>query len=325
MAAFVLNDFLSACRDHPGGEPANSLRQISGAFLARAGEDASVLTTAAKSLPALPLPGAAWLAMVLGAAVEQGKNAELTAPAVVGLLRAWLSMLPQPVEPPEDEEEEEEEEEIELTPAQEAVLDALPELGRSVVAHLARASAYRAELSNDAALIELLESLGGYSNGIAWVHEALLRSSGTLIVLHPPTRTGLKLRYENVGFCFHLFSLLQTAIGQRLPGGRTPDPKVADVARGKLMEDVIDEAWWHFGDPGATTPDLNSSIWGEGLVRDIPSIDGQQILLLWPPILQSKCWSAGFGPHLEALPADVIVEEALSAEDSRRWLRAVGL
>jgi hypothetical protein len=48
-------------------------------------------------------------------------------------------------------------------------------------------------------------------------------------------------------------------------------------------------------------------------------------MLLWPPILESRSWSTNFGPHLEALPADVVVEEELSLAESRAWLQALGL
>jgi hypothetical protein len=155
----------------------------------------------------------------------------------------------------------------------------------------------------------------------------LLRSSGTLIVLHPPSGKGFRVRYQNVAVCFHLFSLLQAAIGERIPGGRRPDPKIAAAAHGEDSEDdLTDEAWWHYGDPTAKIPDLGSSIWGEAPVRTIPFIDATQVMLLWPPIMQSRCWTSSFfGPHLQALPSGLVVEEELAPEQSRAWLRVVGL
>lgn len=332
MTQTALNRFLDACRDRKGTERREVLTTPTAEFLARAKEDTSLLTTAAGSLTTLHPAGAAWLAMVLGAAIEQGASAKATAPAVVDLFVSWLSRFPveEPVDYEDDDEvdqddEGESEDDWEPTPEQIVLLEALPELCRSVVAHLARTPEYRAELIEDDALLERLEALGGLNSGIAWVHEALIRSSGALIVLHPPSGKCFRLRYENVGLCFHLFSLLQIAIGERIAGGRSPDPQVAAVARGEQEDDVTDEAWWHYGDPGWNTPDLNGSIWGEALVRTIPRVKGTQVMLLWPPILESRVWSTNFGPHLQALPADVVVEEELSAADSRVWLQAVGL
>lgn len=315
-----LNEFLNACRAHDGNEPSKDLRRVTGEFLARAKADPSLTATAAGSLTSLPPRGAAWLAVVIGAAIEGGASAALTASAVVDLLVSWLSRFP--VVEPDDEESMDD---WEPTPEQLELIEAFPELCQSIVAHLARLPERRAELSEDEALLERLESLEGLSPGICWVREALVRSSGTLIVLHPPSGKGFRLRYQNVGVCFHLFSLLQTAIGERMPGGRPPDPEVAAVARGRSEDDVTDEAWWHYGDPGSKTAELDGSIWGEALVSTVPSVNGVQVMLLWPPILESRSWSTNFGPHLEALPADVVVEEELSPAESRAWLQALGL
>ena len=125
----------------------------------------------------------------------------------------------------------------------------------------------------------------------------------------------------------HLFSLLQAAVGTRLPGGRQPDPKIAAVARGQTDDDDgYDEAWWHYGDPRSKTPDLRESIWGEGLLTEIPIVNGSRVMLLWPPIMQSRTWGSGFfGPHLQALPANVVVEEELSPESAREWSQALGI
>lgn len=87
-----------------------------------------------------------------------------------------------------------------------------------------------------------------------------------------------------------------------------------------------DEAWWHYGDPASKTADIHHSISGEGPVREIPAVNGSRVMLLRPPIMQSRGWDAGlFGPHLEALPANVVVEEELSPENCQAWLRALGI
>lgn len=321
----VLDELLRASRAHAGKEPTEELKQASRAFLLRADTDSAILRAAADAFPPLPPAGAGWLAIVLGTAIERGQSAAVSAPALLQFLRSWLTKLPKP-EITEDEAGEELASFPKPTPEQHALFEALPRVCQGLVAHLARLPHERAALVEDMALLERLADIEGYSNGPGWVREALLRSSGTLILLHPTSGSGLKVRYENVATCFHLFSLLQTAVGTRIPGGRQPDPAIAAAARGHTNAETYDEAWWHYGDPASKTADIHHSIWGEGLVREIPVVNGSRVMLLWPPIMQSRSWDEGFfGPHLQALPADVVVEEDLSPESCRAWLRTLGI
>ncbi len=109
-------------------------------------------------------------------------------------------------------------------------------------------------------MLERLSELGGWSHGALWVREALLKTSGALILLHPPGGTGLRLWYSNVSNNFHLFSLLQTAVGTAIPGGRVADDTIALVARGKSADRISDQAWWHYGSANSSRADLQSSI-----------------------------------------------------------------
>ena len=319
----TLDALLTACRAHHGGEPSDVLRRATGAFVARATEDSATLAPAAAALPHLHPAGAAWLALTLGAAIEGGAPVDLTGPAVVDLLLSWLPKLPV------DEADADTDADAvprEPTPEQAEVLAALPLLGQSVVAHLARMPQLREELARDAALVERLEALSGQSDGAMWVHEVLARHSGPLLVLHPPSGTGFRLRYENVSNCFHLFSLIQCALGRSIPGGRVPSGAVCAVARGESTERVSDQAWWHYGDPRSKTADIGGSIWGEASVRSIPAFKGVQIILLWPPLLGSRSWDSGFmGPHLEASPSDVVVEAELDEKDCDAWFEELGV
>lgn len=317
----ALEELLNASRDHAGGEPSETLRRVTRDFLGRARSDVSILKTAAEALPTLPPAGAAWLAVMIGAGIERGQSADLTTPAILECFRSWLPRLPTP-------EAAEGETRIfpEPTPEQVPWLAAFPQLCQSVVSHLARMPEHRKKLAEDLELLNRLESLESYTHGASWVREMLLRSSGTLIVLHPPSGAGIRLRYENVATCFHLFSLLQTAIGTRMTGGREPDAAIAAAARGKSSDKVSDEAWWHYGDPRSKTADVRASIRGEALVRSIPTVNGVQVMLLWPPMLESRSWDgAFFGPHLDALAADVVVEEQLSPDSCQAWFKALGI
>lgn len=318
----ILNELLVAAREHAGGEGTEPLRRLSNAFLTRARADPTMLKAAAEALPTLPPAAAAWIAVLLGAAIETGTGVELTAPGIVRVFLSWLPKLPTP--PPVKYEEG-----VELpepTPEQAPWLEAFPDFCRSVVSHLARMPEQRTALARDEDLLARLERLEPYTHGATWVREMLMRSSGTLIILHAASGRGFKLHYRDVARCFHLFSLIQIAIGTRLPDGREPDPAVVAAVRGDSRENVSDVAWWHYGDPRSKAANLQASIWGEAMTRSIPVVNGAQVMLLWPPLLQSRSWShAFFGPHLDALPADVSIEEELSPESVQSWLETLGV
>lgn len=315
MADDRLESLLRACRAHRGGPPGDELARASQDFLGAG--DASLLAGAAAALADLPARGAAWVAVVCGAAVEHGAPAELAGPAILDLLGAWAARL------------DESDEAAAASAEQSAIISAFNQLCQAAVCHLARMPARREVMAGDAQLLarlEALEDLEECGHGAMWVHSALLRASGALVVLHPPSATGFRLRYTNVAWCFHLFSLIQTALGERVPGGRRPDPLVTRAARGDADEDVSDTAWWHYGAPDSPTPEIGASIWGESMVRAIPVVDGVQVLLLWPPILGSRGWNGGFfGPHLEALPSDVVVEQELTRAECKAWLDRLGI
>ena len=321
----ILENLLDQSRRYAGVEPTTALREASGAFLSCADSDPTALVAAADALATLPPAGAGWLALVLGTAVERGTDAAVTLPGLMRFLRSCLPQLPVP-ETIQDDEGEEEESYPEPTPQQETLLEALRPVGQGLVAHLARLPAERLRLCEDKELMRRLEALAGYSPGLNWVREALSRKSGTLVALHPPSGSGLKLRYENLGRNFHLFSLLQAAVGTRIPGGRQPDPKIVAAAQGQSRDQAHDQAWWHYGDPRSKTPELRQSIWGEGQLTEIPVINGSRVILLWPPLLQSRTWDEGFfGPYLQAMPPSVVLEEELARETAHEWLKMLGI
>ena len=320
MNPVLLQPLVAASRDWAGGQPTGAMLAATRAFLAGAAQNPKLIGELAASLPLIGSPGsAAWLALASGTAVESGVPPETTGTAVFALMRSWLPSLPACDGAPEEELPEPTEEQ--------AVLLALfPFVCQAAVTHLARMPSHRAEMGADAGLLERLDRLRAYSHGAVWAHEALTKTSGALILLHPPSRAGVRLRFTNVSNCFHLFSLLQTAVGQTLPGGREPNETIARVSRGKSTETVSDEAWWHYGNALANKPEIATSLWGEGLVREIPEIDGVRVVLAWPPILKSRHWDTGFmQPHLAAMPADAVMEGALTQPEVDGWLERLGL
>jgi hypothetical protein len=303
MASRTTETFLKACRRQRGDTPEPELRAETGAFLSRVRSEPELLKSTAPELHGLPPEGAAWLAVTFGSAIEAGADARLTGPAVWRLFADWLDRLPASGSPKPSTE-------------QKRLLGALTWLAQSVVAHLARMPELRAELGSDEGLLERLSFLEGHSYATTWVREAITRASGRLLVLHATEGKGAELRYENIGNCFHLFSLIQDAVGAELPGGRTPAPEVGLAARHRSSAEVADHAWWHYGDPRSPSAAIGASIWGEASPRSIPDYDGVQVILLWPPLLGSRGWgSSFFGACLDALPADLVIERILPAPE----------
>jgi hypothetical protein len=318
MTHALISALEAAANNWAGSQPNGPMLTATRAFLESAGRDSTLLAEAAASLTRLSAGPATWLAVACGTAVERGASPEITGPAVFDLLRATLSGLPEWNESSSDELPE-------LTSEQTATLELLPFLCQSVVTHLARLPAQRESMGADAVLLNRLNQISAYSHGAIWVREALTKSSGALLLLHPSARKGLRLRYSNVSNCFHLFSLVQTAVGTSLEGGNEPNAVIARVARGKSSEEVSDQAWWHYSHASSAVPEIATSIRGDGLVREIPEIDGFRVVLAWPPILATRHWDAGFlGPHLDAMPADVVLEGALTDAECIAWLERLG-
>jgi hypothetical protein len=158
------------------------------------------------------------------------------------------------------------------------------------------------------------------------VLELLRQRGGKIVVLNVRHRIGAVVRYGNIATCFHLFTLLQAALADVMPDAQEVSGQTLDIARGKSQGAGNDAAWWHYGQPGATTPGLATSVWGEAGPDSISRVDGQQVLLLWPPLLQSRSWDAGFfSPILEASPPSVEILEVLSSADVEKWWLRLGL
>lgn len=307
----VRDALVRAAQGWSGGEPDAALRQATGAFISRASQDPAVLGRVAALLAGLDPGAAAWIAVACGTAIERGADPAPSARPVVDLLVSWLPELPRAGEQP--------------SAAQAARLKLLDYLCQAAVSHLARVPALREQLGHDLPLVERLDELGEHSFGPLWVREALLKHSGTLLLIHPTSSQGMRIRYSNVANCFHLFSLMQTAVGQRLEGGRVPDELVAKVARGAANDRIHDQAWWHYGDARSGRPRVDTSIRGEGMTREIPVIDGVQVILAWPRLVE-RTWDQAFlTPHLEAMPADAVVEGELSTDEIAAWTKRLAI
>lgn len=262
--------------------------------------------------------GAGFVTIWLGAGVEHGAD---PFPQIQPLLDCFLRFTRQVT----IEDEEIVEGESEDVPEDELAVG-LELLGVGLVAHLSRDLKSLRDIQANTGIVAELERVESYSPGPMWILELIRKVSGNLIVLHGEQPVGARLEYRNLSNCFHLFTLLQGALAKSMPGARKADPGILAVARGEYQEQCSDEAWWHYGQPFDGAPDLISTVFGEQSPQEIHVINGQQVMLLWPPILTSRTWDAGFfGPALHAAPAEVELIETLSPEDVTAWRQRIGL
>ena len=267
-----------------------------------------------QSLPEITSPsGAGMLAVWLGAGVERGADPQpAIAPMLATLLR-WSREVATDADgggagPDGD-------------------LDTgMQMLGQGMVAHLSRAPEQIAEIQKRAEVVTELERAEPHSVGVTWVLELLRQQSGELVVLHATERAGFRLAYHNLSNCFHLFTLIQGALAGKMPGSRKASEETLAVARGELDQAASDDAWWHFGQADVPSADLSGMIFGEAGPDSIASIDGQQVLLLWPPVMGSRGWDGGFfGPILHARPPKVALLSPLAGPEVARWYTRLGL
>ena len=262
--------------------------------------------------------GAGFLAVWLGAGVEGGADPDLTGDAILGSLLHWANAVA--TLPDEDTDDDEAEVDSEIVVG-------LEMLGQGLVAHISRSPTLLQQMANNSDVVAELERVEYASAGPMWVLELLRKRSGTLVVLHVEQRRGVRLSYRNLSNCFHLFTLLQAALSdEKMPGAKRVSSRLLAVATGQAMEDCHDEAWWHYGVGTCPTADLGGSIWGEANPDSIPEIDGQQVILLWPMVINSRQWGAGFfGPFLQASPPAVTVTGELTDAEVSQWVEKLNL
>lgn len=256
-----------------GPEPSPDLRRALNAFATLTkGERQAAMTAVADMLAELTSPtGAGVLALWLGAAVEGGRDPELSCRPIVETFLRWSRTVETAPEPGGDDEDFEDDPEPD-----EETIAGLQKLGQSLVAHLSRASGLRKWLAETGEIYREFERVEHLSYGATWVIQLLRQRSGELVVLNVAQKKGVLARYENIANCFHLFTLLQGALIGVMPDARDTPEKLLSFARGNpTNEDVgSDSAWWHFGQGNVAEPDIAASIWGEGGPDEISRIDG---------------------------------------------------
>ncbi|MFC4562292.1 hypothetical protein ACFO4E_10540 [Nocardiopsis mangrovi] len=179
-------------------------------------------------------------------------------------------------------------------------------------------AAMRADSELSAELVAISNQL---SNALTEFDEvrALLRMSEatSAVVLDRASRRGFRVLFDGIGDNFQLHTLLADALvgpeGRGLAGER-PDPRwTASFRDADPDPDArVVRGWWNL-------VALDGSwVWNEGVPADIPTSEGEHLLILdeqpYP-----RSWSAGRRhPHVRGW---LEVEAELPAEEAERWWR----
>ncbi|MFE7139866.1 hypothetical protein ACFVAG_19170 [Streptomyces sp. NPDC057644] len=141
-------------------------------------------------------------------------------------------------------------------------------------------------------------------------HALLVLDDEPLVALHRTSGTGYLLRISGIGDNFQLHTLLADAlIGGGHVEGRAPSSQEAAVCR-ETPGQVDTE-----GSFDLVAPD-GELIWNEGAPADIPVVDGVRLLVLDEPSYR-RTWPAGrFFPGMRG---DALLERALDPEETDRW------
>lgn len=199
-------------------------------------------------------------------------------------------------------------------------------LGQALVSHFVRLPSRLGFLADHADFIAELERIEPGSSAAVWLLQLDRQRSGELTVLNVEQKAGAVVRYENVSNCFHLFSLLQSALADRMPGARRRTKRMAALALGQGDGSAFDRAWWHFTHADTAAPAFETTVWGEQSPEAISRVDGAQALLLWPRALLDRSWdSSFFGPHLTEAPPSASMVRPLSPAELQHWWERLAL
>ncbi|MFT9787726.1 hypothetical protein ACMZ5E_16060 [Streptomyces rhizosphaericola] len=284
------------------------------------------------------------VAVLVGACVERGADAERCAPGVLAGLRtalegavafgeAWAATGGGPFPVPDDGEPGEEI--VERTGFAAAVGWWTLSQWETAAVALLNHRAVRAGLGG-AAVAEgpddatVRGQAGGRRGELLRLLTAVAQASGQelrslsyalqvlddepLVVLHRPSATGYLLRLSGIGDNFQLHTLLADAlIGGGHVAGRAPAPQEVAVCR-ETPGQVETQGSFELVAPGG------DRLWNEGSPAGIPVVDGVRLLVLDAPSY-ARTWPAGrFFPGMRG---DLILERALEPEETERWFARV--
>jgi hypothetical protein len=164
-----------------------------------------------------------------------------------------------------------------------------------------------------------------------------------MIILHPQSETGLKIKADMVQNNFHFFTLLQDLYLRQFSS--YPDfanislhEKAIHIAKGGALpenqDNINDRAVFGFYDYNALDEDGNlpaavmpaNWLFGEGTLHHIPKLNGIPVVILGENTLGERTWDITFcTPVHEALKPKLEVLDVLSAEQVQQYITKIKL
>lgn len=219
----------------------------------------------------------------------------------------------------------------EASPELEEAWVAVDLVSRAAVAVLSRDPAARLEAAADRDLVDAADALSRFHGSAFFVWSLLsILDDASLLVLHPESASGYRFRISGVGDNFQLHALL---IDELLGSGEDSESGLsaaaAAVARGtgpQASDDAIDGVWnlytYEAIDAFGELPNPHELggpfwIWNEGIPADIPTFEGERIVLLGPSAY-ARSWQSARA--FSAMPVAFELEEELSEEAVAQWV-----
>lgn len=164
-----------------------------------------------------------------------------------------------------------------------------------------------------------------------------------MIVLHPQSKTGLKIKAHMIQNNFHFFTLLQDLYLTQFASHPSfakfnRNEQAIHLAKGGALPDSDeqwnDHAFFGFYDfhalegeghlPAAVMPE--NWLFGEGTLHHIPKLNGIPVVIIGENSLGHRSWDITFcTPVHEALKPKLEIEEVLSHEQVQHYIKTIRL
>lgn len=334
------------------GEEDDTLRPRQDALLhawetgSEAGQaDAVAAMSAAIEDPSIDPGSGAVLAITAGALVEGGADTSIVGTALLERLPAILTMAKRfqdaCVADLSADADEDDESAVEIfdhmvplehvrTHARDDVEGALAWQGLDrwalpTIACLTRDPKLRGVARSRPQLRRLAYETQGYNGFLTMALDIL--DDETLVVLHPASAQGYEVTISGVAVNFDLHVLLADLLIREEPDGlpgQRPNPiAVRNILGQDVQGDLTVVGPWNLHDwralqsDGTLAEDSDFWIWNEGRPADIPTFEGQRVVLIGPPPY-SRSWHGQrtFG----GLCPDVTLRRTLDASAVRAWM-----
>ncbi|GAA4936525.1 hypothetical protein GCM10023224_16720 [Streptomonospora halophila] len=177
-------------------------------------------------------------------------------------------------------------------------------------------SAVRADSELRAELVAISNQLSGVLPEFGEIRALLRMAEATsAVVLDRSSGRAFRVLFDGIGDNFQLHTLLADALigpeGRGLPG-RRPDPRWTAAFRDGRPDPQarVVQGWWNL-------VALDGSwVWNEGVPADIPTVDGEHVLVLEEQPYP-RSWNAG--RRHPVVNGWLEVEEEVSAEEAQAW------